>query len=505
MPDTVTENLVEVKNIGEREHPDYKRKRELWDFLMASYRGGLGVSNRYDGLTNALNDYTAIRSGYYPGLFKFRREEDEDYSLRVQMTPYRPYARRIVKTFAKYVTKDNPVREGVDKYSVLIDNIDRKRTPLTLFTRNILSMYLSLGSMNILVDMPSVDVTPASRKHADDLGLRPYAIPILPQQIVDYDLDEYGKYKWLIIQSTHVVNDPKKDGAEEITRRTYWDSEIWRVYEKGSDGIYKPGKNGTHTCGRVPVVRVIEDDIDNDVITPEAWFYDLADINRAIYNLDSLDLANFYYQTLGILVLPGKSTGTNETAVELSNKTAIFENGQEENGITRFVAPDGTPYEMFDKKIETLKLEMYRIAGLSQRKDTREAESAESKEWDFQETNQFLASVAHIANYVESETLSIAAAYMGNSFDGNIKYPSDYKVAEVSKTIEAALDLKQLGFGTETGRKEVLKRMYRELLPDLSTDLKDKIDVEIEESAETDPLMNLGLRNIAQEGGSFIS
>lgn len=499
MPDTTVESF-EIKNISNREHIEYTRKRELWDFLTASYRGGLGVSNRYSGLENATDVRQAIRSGYYPGLFKFRREEDDDYSLRVQMTPYRPYARRIVKTFAKYVTKDDPEREGVDAYADYIEDIDGKGTPLTLFTRNIISMYLALGSMNVLVDVPQSDVEPVSKLHAKQAGLRPYVVPILPQQVVDYDIDNYGRYKWCIIQTSHIVNDLTKDSAVEVIRRTYWDSNVWVRYEKQGNDKFKKTGEGTHGAKRTPVIRVIEDDIDNDVMTPEAWFFDLADINRAIYNLESLDLANFYYQTLGILVVPGKSMGEEQSAVEVSNHTATFENGQEEKGITRFVSPAGTPYESFSRKIEELKLEMFRVAGLSQRKDTREAESAESKEWDFQDTNQFLASVGHVANFLENQILDICAAYTSQTYSGYVSYPKDYKVDDVAALVASALDLKTIGFTSETGRKEVLKKVYHELLPDMSPDTMKLIDSEIDASTENDPLMDLGMQNL-NEGG----
>lgn len=489
---------IEIKNIGGRYYIDYERKRELWDFLMASYRGGLGIGNRYDGLTSATSDRQLQKSGYYPGLFRFRREEDEDYALRVQMTPYRPYARRIVKTFVKYVTKDDPEREGVDAFAETIADVDLKGTSLRLFTRNILAMYMALGGMNVLVDVPQSEEQPVSQLQANEMRLRPYAVPILPQQVVDYELDNYGQYKWCIIETTHIVNSLEKEKAEEVTRRTYWDANIWKVYQKNDQGKWETGEEKPHKCGKTPVIRVVEDDIDNDVTTPESWFFDLADINRAIYNLDSLDMANFYYQTLGILVVPGKSMGEDKSAVEISNHTAIFENGQEENGITRFVCPDGTTYESFDRKIEKLKLEMFNIAGLAKRKDTGDAESAEAKEWEFQDTNQFLASVAHIANYIEESILDLVAKHESKTFDGSIQYPTDYRIDDIMQLIAAALDLKQIGFTSEVGRKEVMKRVYRKMLPNLSPETQTLIDKEIDESEESDPLYDLGIRTDEQ-------
>ncbi len=63
-----------IKNIGERQHPQYAEKKEIWEFLMASYRGGMGMQNR-TGMTSS-QELAIKPSGYYAVLI-FRKCRDK--------------------------------------------------------------------------------------------------------------------------------------------------------------------------------------------------------------------------------------------------------------------------------------------------------------------------------------------------------------------------------------------------------------------------------------------
>ncbi len=478
---------TQIEKIGAREHPEHAEKADLWDFLLSSYRGGLGNQGR-TGMTVAEAERLKP-SGYYYGLFKFKREATEDYLRRVMMTPYRPYARRIVETFAKYVTREEPEREGATGFDDLIADADLRGDDLRAVVAHLLGMWRTLGTMNVLVDMPNTEGRPPiSRLDALNRRIRPYVVPVLPQNVVDWQLDEYGRYEWVIIQTTYSKSADLEKGGKEaeskmLRRRTYWDAAIWQVYEETKKDHWELADEGDHPCGECPLIRIEDTDIDNDAVTPECWFFDLADINRAIYNMDSLDLSNFYLQTLGILILPaGGSLGEGNEAQALS-ATEAFTEAPGENGISRFISPTGENHAAFETKIMNLRMEMYRLSGLHHRTESKAAETAEAKAYDREDMNQFLSSTARGADRIEQEIFRLAAAWQGRSADGvTVAYPRDYSVPDVEGLFRAALDLKAVGFGSEIGRKEMLKKLYWTILPDLSPEILVRIEAEIDAS-----------------------
>ncbi len=475
-----------ITNIGTREHPQHKEKSDLWDFLLASYKGGLGMSRRF-----GMSDDWARRmklSGFYSGVFSFPREDPDSYAVRCAMTPYTPLARQIIDEFAKYVTKDKPVRENAEPFFEFLENVNRAGKTMDEFiARDVLPIQLALGEYNILVDEPVTTREFVSLADARSAGVRPYVTPILPQSIVDWaETPDGSGYEWLIIEENKIINTIEMESAAIIRRRIYWDSEIFQIFEytpttKSWEWVY--GKS--HRIGRVPVVRVVTQDADVNILTPESWAFDLFDLNRALYNMDSLDFANLYMQTLNTLILP--NTGDDAEARKLAAAYALGENPAEK-GISRYIAPSGTPYEAFDRKIESIIRRMYMVAGLQHRTEKNVAESGISKSWDFERVNQFLASEVKVAEYAEREIIRLVSAWMGRGeTDYQAIYPKDFSVKELSDTVESILGLKTFGFYSDTGRKEAAKYMYREILTNLSEETRAKIEKEIDESEETNP------------------
>lgn len=480
---------IPVANIGGRQHPDYAAHKSIWDFLLASFRGGMGMQGR-SGLGNDSKAGLAI-NGYYAGLYRWKKEQIEDYNVKVYMTPYVPYARRIVSAFVNYVTKKEPVREGnIGEFGELIDNCDKQSTPLRNFVRIVLSRVKVMGQYNVLVDMPKSSKSDGYVSLADQIadGQKPYCVLVNPQNVIDWQIDQYGGYEWAIIENTRLVNSIEQEKAVVVTTRTYWDARCWQRYEQDAESAAWTLKaSNTHNVGKCPLLRFVAEDLDEMPETPESWFFDLADINRAIYNLKANDYAGYYYQ-IPQLILP---VGTIEDGKE--KVVAHSEGWQEEEstkGISRYIQPTGNDHEQCRIECQDLRQEMFRIAGLYYKTDSRDAETAEAKAWDHEEMNQFLASFADTADAIETKIFETAGAWLGKK-DAKIKvgYKHEYRVSDLQKVIAAILDIKTIGYSSETGRKEVTKQAYREILEGRVPDeLLKKIDAEIDVSEEPDPL-----------------
>jgi len=481
------EEYVPVKNVGQRKRDGHTDRCEIWDFLLASLRGGMGMQGRTGLSEQQARDIKP--SGYYAGLTRWRAENIEDYIKRVADTPYRPYARRIVKAFANYVCQHNPDRNNVENFGELVEDANLRGDDMTSFVRDVVVLWRCLGVMNILIDMPDVGETPpASKREQQDRKIRPYAIPVLPQDVVDYDYNLYGQYRWALIRGMRTNNDPDNDDPKTIETRTYWDAMVWQRYEERKDNksgtTWELVASGEHKCGFTPLIRIVDTDIDSNPVTPESWFYDLADLNRAIYSLESVDLQNFARQCFGQLILPASTEDETKTA----SISEAWTETVEENGISRYIQTDGAEHDKIEAKIISIRQEMYRVAGLLHRTDSKAAESAEAKQWDHQEMNQFLAATARGCDRIETEIYRAAAAWNGKRGESNaeVTYPKDFSIEDIREIIESALDLKTIGWNSETGRKEVLKKIY-DLILDMSPDIRAAIEKEIDESAD-DPM-----------------
>lgn len=487
-----------VKNIGKRKHPDLDEKLPIWNFLMASYRGGMGMQGR-SGMS-AKNSNGMKLNGYYAGLFQWRKENSDDYNNRVALTPYRPLARRIVSAFVNYVTKSDPERKGADALKDILSDADRNGNPLTEFTRIVLSRLKVMGQYNVLVDMPKAKRKVKSQADAIAQKLRPYCVPVNPQNVIDWNLTSTGAYEWAIIESTRIDNSIDQDNAVVIKTRTYWDGTRWERWvedKQKQDWVFEFGDN--HTVGYCPLLRFTAEDLDEMPDTPESWFYDLADLNRAIYNLDSIDLTNFHTQCFGQLVLP-RHIGDSDQAKTASASEGWTES-ENEKGISRYIQPSGIEHENVLKAVADYKKSMFEVAGLYQAKESRDAQSAEAKSWDHEEMNQFLASFAKTANQIETKILQTAAAWQGTKNAAiEIVYPEEYKVVDLEKLIAAILDIKTLGYSSETLRKEAIKRAAREVLGDsLTPEVMKKIETEIDASVEEpDPLRDFDMNRQEQ-------
>lgn len=479
-----TSVFPEVHNIGGREHPHHKDNTQLWDFLLASWRGGLGMAYRMGLSEEQIKTINA--NGYYPGLFKFKREEACDYVNRVAMSPYTPLARQIVEEYVRYVTKDDPEREGAEKYADLIENADLAGRPMDLFVRDVLALSMVMGEVAVLVDMPQAPGEVLSVADAKSKGQRAYAKIILPQNIVDWSLLPDGEYEWLIIENTALVSKIEDDGAKVVITRTYWDANVWQTWTKTSDtngtnnnSNWETGLRGEHPCEETPVIRIVTNDVDQNALTPESWFFDLADMNRSVYNLNSLKLASLYYQTFGILVLPD---GAEDAAVVASRAHALTED-KDHARITRFEQTNPTGIESFKTSIDDIKVDMFMTAGLQYQTGKAVPESGISKSWDFQRVNQFLAGLAKIAEFIEVNVSRLTGCWDGIGDGYEAVYPKDYAVDEIADIIEAVLGIQTIGFSSETGRKAAIKHLYRKVF-DFSEDTYAKIEAEIDLSEE---------------------
>ena len=94
-------------------------------------------------------------------------------------------------------------------------------------------------------------------------------------------------------------------------------------------------------------------------------------------------------------------------------------------------------------KVATLIRSLYEVLSMSIRKDTKDAESAESKNIDFKDVASFLACEAQLAQDFENRMVGLSERVDSNFKSYVASYNTDFMVMDIAKRLEAWMQLAQ--------------------------------------------------------------
>jgi hypothetical protein len=234
---------------------------------------------------------------------------------------------------------------------------------------------------------------------------------------------------------------------------------MWQSFSCRQGEITETG-SGVLPGEELPLFRVTE----MEGVRGESshWFEDMVRISEAIFNNESESQMNMVKQMFGLLVvsesfargaLPGLQKEQAGFASTVARSAAVIET-VEEKGISRYISPSGVPGTLLRQENEALKRELFELAGLTVASSSREAESAESKAWDFRNTSCFLAGRADLLEQSEQRAWELMKLFDPSVPVPQVVYNREFEVRELSKSIGALLQLSTLEAG-EMFRKNV--------------------------------------------------
>ena len=321
--------------------------------------------------------------------------------------------------------------------------------------------------------------------------------------VPDWCFNADGSIKWLITRSHVYINDKPMQDAQ--------DGELFTLYYMGDDGnVYITEE----TNGKITL-----DGLRKDVVLPGLkripfvcvgkpvedawWFDDVENMQAQVLNLDSQHNETLTETVYPQLVVPtslsnsleaklteknidGKRVAALVRELTLGRKIPICESG-EDKGISRYIVPQGEMKLLVDEGNRKRGL-LFDIAGLALfNKETRQVQTAESKQFDQLDTNSTLKNRA--IQLQESET---AMVELTKVFDPGFKgwepeYPSDFDVTDVA-ALGAALQVAgNMPDKTPKMRKLLAKaqvKVLKELAQGIATD--DEIEEVLKEIDEHD-------------------
>ena len=480
-PHTLAESLL-------REHPDYQAEADFWNKYLDLYES---------------NDV-------YRYIFRHPREVYSMWRKRVERGYYYNYVASVVDLYVSYIfcaPIDRLIDEERQKNfftDEIYEDADRSGTLYTVFLQEACSMALAMGHVGVLVDSPKDDFgegfITTSEMERQENKLHPFLTLVLPQQILDWELDEFGKFEWVKI----VTQRPQKrswDQPVDENAKTVmiWTKEDWQEYKIFSDEFGKESAelvgSAPHSLEEVPLVIFRFGKKAKHPWFGKSFVKDIADINIALLNWSSMGDEEIHERCLNILTM---QTMGEDSKVEIGHHNVLEYEGEQP---PQYLQPGENPLKLIMSWIGMAIEEIQRLAklkGPTGMEDVREATSGIAYAFEFNETNQTLASKAEALEQAEMDIHRLLAKWMGIEFTGKINYPREFGVDDAQMDLQI-LNLAQQYLSSVTARKEMEKKVSRKLFAKGGTDLRQKIESEIDESPEDQSLE--GIFGMVPPGG----
>lgn len=492
----------------ERRHPDYAGKREHWDFLDLSYRGG--------------------REWIESNIFTYHKEGKHEFAKRKERAYRFPHSREVVSLVNKYVFKG-----AIDRSADAPSQIKEFWGSATLLKRPIEDLMSTASSLSstfgrvwVVVDnnLPEDVRSEADRKKSKG---RCYSYILKPAQVYDFEYDEDGELEWFM------NGEFARDKSSPLTS-TGSMSERFRVWTKDATAVIELVQaNGTksarllttlsrqHDLGIVPVFPA--DHITSEELYSAAGLLeDVAYLDRAVANyLSNLDVI-IQDQTFSQLAIPFQGllpTGSNSTGfadddepdelaqlISMGTKR-VFAYNAEGGSPPTFISPDVKQAAIIMQAVTKIVGEIYHSIGMAGER-TKEDNSAGidnssgvAKAYDFEKLNAMLASKARSLQNIERNMVRLVNAWNGEvkeleQTDAFVSYPTTFDVRNLADEMDNAQRLAVM-VGPKELRRVQMKRLNKKMFPQMSeVDVK-KIEDEIDNDwLEIDPAM------LAPNGGA---
>ena len=271
-----------------------------------------------------------------------------------------------------------------------------------------------------------------------------------PLSVLDWAYGPDRRLIWAKVEEKHTYDQDPDIGRRTVSRIRLWTREKWRLFDPLTGAITE----GDNPTGVIPLVELIEPD--GYGIEANHWFEDVVRISDAILNNESEAQMNVVKQMFGMLVVsesfargaekiqPRKNEEESGSFAAVVARSAALIESVEEKGISRYISPSGVETSTIRAENTRLKQELYDVVGLAIQSQSREAQTAESKAWDFQNVTQFLANRADLLEQAELRAWEIMKLWDSAVPVPEVTYNRKFAVRDLEKNIAGLLQLSNI-------------------------------------------------------------
>lgn len=430
--------------------------------------GKKSFPERYQLLTDTYYGTGLFEGGR--GLRRHPRESIENYHDRQALAYYWNYTAPIVNAFVSPIYKDDIRREftTTDVFLAFLNDCDRAGTNYQDFCKSAALHAKLYGAAYVIVDN-SAEMDPDKAGALEHRNL-PFLKLVCPQQVLDWEIDKYGRITEFAYEETINIGAGKQTGVNHI-----WTQDTWEITAGDMN------RSGTHTIGRVPVVQWLARNTNKTMIKPPSEYLGVAQSNYFLYQLCSWHTQILRDQAFSILTLPDDGSG--EITVGTNNALTYPSDAAH---TPSFIAPSAAPADMLTSQMDRTIKEIFRMSGLEsvigiQADRTR---SGVAKQWDFERTNKALADFSVRCENADKAIIGLYEKWANEDTQYTCIYPRDFKINDVTAALSDAAAALDLGFDSKTYKQEVLKKVLAAYLPNLAPEIYDKVISEVAEALD---------------------
>lgn len=256
---------------------------------------------RWDKMSAVLGGLEAMRARGQTYLPKHPREDQEDYTNRLETARFWPITVRTLDVLAS-LPFTKPVQLGDDaaaQFAELAEDIDREGNNLDVFAQRWFRDGFAMGLCWVLIDAPQAeDERDGGMTLADERaqGIRPYWVIVQPEQVISVRT-EMRRGRRVVVHARIYERSVEADGFAEIVveRVRLLEPGVQRVYrldpekrDKGAEAWVQEGPDILiPEQDEVPLVRFCTDLHPEGAMLCRPPLLDLADQNIAHYQSQS--------------------------------------------------------------------------------------------------------------------------------------------------------------------------------------------------------------------------
>ena len=442
-------------------HPTYEAWVDEWEYLINAYEGG--------------QDY--LRDNY---LHKHERESDEGYRGRKDRAYYLNYVKLVINLWKAYMVKSPPNRIIKDEqYLMFLNDVDLKQhTADEFWLGRVFPLLEAVGMVHLVMTSNVPETVDSSKivslKDQIDAGITDVIVLKLPTKMINWKKNIDGSYEWCVFKNIYIEQSTWDGPQKEVVDYTIFT----RTQEITVDEAGKPKKTINHDLGFVPVVTVTGVQSEQWPDLGMAGMYDVAIINKEVYNISSLIQEFLYKQCFNFLATPESLLTDEKGKIKIGSTGAL---PIIDSVVPQYVSPPIDPAEFLQGERDKLIQEMYRHSILRDKAIERnDPASGIAKAYDFNETGNFLSNKIKALEDGENAITKMYCKKHGIELpkEKPVQYPIDYDVSEMNEALTNATEIFKLNVSKKLNQ-EVAKNLAKKVLPNASKEIMGEIIKEI--------------------------
>ena len=398
-------------------HEEYGVYYHRWQFLQRSYSGG-----------------AQYRLGNY--LTKYVMENNNEYLQRIAQTPLDNHCKSIIHIYNSFLYRNSPKRsfgnlEGTPELEQFLKDADLEGRSFDSFMRDVNIQSSIYGHCLLLLDKPSVNLGTRAEELAE--GIRPYVSLFTPENILDWEFKRLPSGHYDLSFLRLFEREQRAFGLEtQYYIRTFTKDKIYlERYNQHKAKALEVVEEIDNTLGMIPAVFVYAQRSPVRGIGVSD-IGDIADMQNSIYNeLSEIE------QTIRLSGHPSLvktiDTEANAGAGAIINMSNDLDPGLRPS----LLQPSGQSIDMILNSIENKVKAIDRMAHMgSVRAIESRSMSGIALQTEMLQLDTKLIEKSKNLELAEEQIFRLFGRWMGEAWDGEIKYPSIFNIRDRNYEME---------------------------------------------------------------------